>query len=64
MSGLEQRYQKHNDHVVLLRSVIFRNGTAHWELRCRECDDHIQWVSAAEASHIWAAIDHDLAHQE
>jgi hypothetical protein len=59
MSGLEKRYREHNDHVVLLRSVTFRDRTAHWELRCRDCDCHIQHISAPDASHIWDLVNHD-----
>jgi len=62
MRGLDKRYQQHNDHQMLVRSVTFRDGKEHWELRCDECDDHIQWISAAEASHIWAMIDQDSTH--
>lgn len=43
-NSLDLVYERHADHQAEVRLRVFRNGTEHWELRCSECDAHIQWL--------------------
>ena len=53
-SSLDRVYKKHATHQAQIKLRTFRNGTTHWELRCRDCDAHIQWLKQYQAS--W--VDH------
>ena len=57
-TNLRQRIEaNHQDHPVMLVLKQFKDGTEHWELRCRQCDKHIQYVTFTEANIIQQAID-------
>ena len=49
--------QTHMDHSMMVRSVTFRDQSIHWELRCRDCDRFIKYVTEAEANQIYQLLD-------
>lgn len=52
-----RRINRHSDHQVMVRSVQFKNGQWHWELRCHQCDAHIQYLSQQDANRYFELMD-------
>ena len=46
MKTHEKIYNKHKNHAVWLQPG---SGPHAYELRCRECNTHIQWISQSQA---------------